>query len=319
MPFPVVVGAVAIAVSVLGGSVAMVDGGLKMKQAKAIVSKAEKYHAEALAHFQSVEHRVQSCAAAYGGLQLRVQVDTLGAWVQWLEANERKVRLVERSTVDGVDVQVPNIPELKTRVIESVRLLNGGVGAAAGAYAAYQAALWGVGSFAAASTGTAISGLTGVAATNATLAWLGGGSLAAGGGGMALGSLMLTGIAAAPAALLGGFVVGVQGHKALTKATQIDANVAKALAEMAAKEELLGQVESRMAELESIIRNINDRAIEALARLSRVSFDPEVHLEKFQQTALLMRALGEILSTPIVDSDGSLTSESLTVKERYSR
>jgi hypothetical protein len=34
----------------------------------------------------------------------------------------------------------------------------------------------------AASTGTLISSLSGAAATNATLAWLGGGSLAAGGG-----------------------------------------------------------------------------------------------------------------------------------------
>ncbi len=44
-----------------------------------------------------------------------------------------------------------------------------------------------------ASTGAAISGLSGVAATNAAMAWLGGGSLAAGGGGVALGSVILTG------------------------------------------------------------------------------------------------------------------------------
>ena len=51
-----------------------------------------------------------------------------------------------------------------------------GAGGLAG-LAAYGA----VGAFGAASTGTAIAGLSGVAATNATLAWLGGGSLAAGG------------------------------------------------------------------------------------------------------------------------------------------
>lgn len=42
-----------------------------------------------------------------------------------------------------------------------------------------------------ASTGAAISGLSGAAARSATLAWLGGGSLAAGGGGMALGTTVL--------------------------------------------------------------------------------------------------------------------------------
>ena len=45
--------------------------------------------------------------------------------------------------------------------------------------------------FGVASTGTAISALSGAAATNAALAWLGGGALAAGGGGMAAGSAFL--------------------------------------------------------------------------------------------------------------------------------
>lgn len=56
--------------------------------------------------------------------------------------------------------------------------------------------------FGTASTGAAISGLSGVAATNATLALLGGGTLAAGGAGMAGGILLLTGVVAAPAAAL---------------------------------------------------------------------------------------------------------------------
>ena len=45
--------------------------------------------------------------------------------------------------------------------------------------------------FGVASTGTAISALSGAAATNAALAWLGGGALAAGGGGMATGEAFL--------------------------------------------------------------------------------------------------------------------------------
>lgn len=45
--------------------------------------------------------------------------------------------------------------------------------------------------FGVASTGTAISSLSGAAATNAALAWLGGGAIAAGGGGMAAGEAVL--------------------------------------------------------------------------------------------------------------------------------
>lgn len=75
--------------------------------------------------------------------------------------------------------------------------LGAGAGGAA-AFATFSIAA----SVGTASTGVAISGLTGIAASNATLALLGGGTLAAGGAGVAGGTLLLAGIVAAPAALL---------------------------------------------------------------------------------------------------------------------
>ncbi|SFG90503.1 hypothetical protein SAMN04487988_11037 [Algoriphagus hitonicola] len=54
------------------------------------------------------------------------------------------------------------------------------------------------GYFGTASTGTAISTLSGAAATNATLAWFGGGSLATGGAGIAGGTMVLGGIVILP-------------------------------------------------------------------------------------------------------------------------
>lgn len=75
-------------------------------------------------------------------------------------------------------------------------------GAAVGGAAAYGAFVGAV-SLGTASTGTAIAGLSGVAATNAALALLGGGTLAAGGAGVAGGMALLAGIVAAPALLLG--------------------------------------------------------------------------------------------------------------------
>ncbi len=53
------------------------------------------------------------------------------------------------------------------------------------------AAVWVATTFGTASTGTAISALSGAAATSARIAWLGGGALAAGGGGMAAGNALL--------------------------------------------------------------------------------------------------------------------------------
>ncbi len=56
-----------------------------------------------------------------------------------------------------------------------------------------------------ASTGAAIGGLSGAAATNATLAWFGGGSLATGGAGMAGGSVALGGIIVLPLVAVGSY------------------------------------------------------------------------------------------------------------------
>ena len=62
-------------------------------------------------------------------------------------------------------------------------------------------------SFGVASTGTAISALSGAAATNAALAWLGGGALAVGGGGMAAGQAFLALAGPVGWAFTGGWVI----------------------------------------------------------------------------------------------------------------
>lgn len=72
--------------------------------------------------------------------------------------------------------------------------LGAGAGVTAGAAivsVAPTVAMWVATTFGTASTGTAISALSGAAATHAALAWLGGGALAAGGGGMAAGQAFL--------------------------------------------------------------------------------------------------------------------------------
>lgn len=102
-------------------------------------------------------------------------------------------------------------------------------GAAVGSAAAY-AAFTGVAMFGTASTGAAISGLTGIAATNATLAVLGGGTLAAAGGGIAAGTLLLTGIVAAPIAILaaGGLYLAHRRSKAQEVELNAQLDVAEA-------------------------------------------------------------------------------------------
>lgn len=79
----------------------------------------------------------------------------------------------------------------KSAAISGVGILSGV--AAGGAVAAFAptAAMGIATTFGTASTGTAIAALHGAVQTNAALAWLGGGALAAGGGGMAAGQAFL--------------------------------------------------------------------------------------------------------------------------------
>ena len=86
--------------------------------------------------------------------------------------------------------------EFARKDLEAARQSAAGAGAgfaagAAVASVAPTAAMWVATTFGTASTGTAISTLSGAAASNAALAWLGGGALAAGGGGTAAGGALL--------------------------------------------------------------------------------------------------------------------------------
>lgn len=89
-----------------------------------------------------------------------------------------------------------DVCEFSQMELEAAKKSAAGVGAgvaggAAVAAIAPNAAMWIATTFGTASTGTAISALSGAAAQSAALAWLGGGTLAASGGGMAAGSAFL--------------------------------------------------------------------------------------------------------------------------------
>lgn len=105
-------------------------------------------------------------------------------------------------------------PALKNQcdMAESV-FKSSATGLAGGSLMAY-AVYGGVSTFASASTGTAISTLGGVAARNATLSWLGGGSISTGGGGALFGGAVLGGAAAAVGVVILGIQLNAQADKA---------------------------------------------------------------------------------------------------------
>lgn len=112
--------------------------------------------------------------------------------------NEEKLKLEKLKKVRLNWIQQVEKIEADYKVAQAKTIGGGAAGASAGVavVALGPSAAMGIATtFGVASTGTAISSLSGAAATNAALAWIGGGSLAAGGGGMAAGNafLVLTG------------------------------------------------------------------------------------------------------------------------------
>ena len=123
----------------------------------------------------------------------------------WEYVNELKNTPVDLKTeINEIKVNTDRFAkllEIASKEIENIDFKAAGT-AAAGVVAGVSVAALGPSAamgiamaFGTASTGTAISALSGAAATNAALAWIGGGALAAGGGGMVAGQsfLLLTG------------------------------------------------------------------------------------------------------------------------------
>lgn len=145
--------------------------------------------------------------------------------------------------------------------------LNVGFGGIAGSATAIGA--WTlVSTFGAASTGTAISSLYGVATYNATMAWFGGGALAAGGGGMAVGLTTLSVIAAAPAVIFATYT-------SYKKADKIDAARKDLKPEIQKVKNMIPMAEERLHALkilEPIIRKQINEYIQQVNDITNILF-----------------------------------------------
>lgn len=129
---------------------------------------------------------------------------------------------------DRLRLQIENPDNLKNMEIASIKaseITHAGISALGSGALAGIASYGGAMMFASASTGTAIASLSGVAATNATLAWFGGGSLAAGGLGVAGGTVVLGGIVAGPVLAVAGTLMKAKAEEKLANARQIKAEL----------------------------------------------------------------------------------------------
>lgn len=324
---PFVLGAVAVFTGG-AGIIAGLDGMANEEQAKEIAEDAQARHEYACNAIEELREAIQDLAAQYGELQIAVQQNTIGRFID----------LIEQIGLIGSDQDREFLQSLQDNKSQNFREYQSArtVGMSANWSGAIADILVGqvteyfvgatakggtlalVGLFGHAGTGTAISGLSGAAANSAALAWLGGGSLATGGGGMALGSLVLGGITLAPVLLVSGFMIGAKGDKALKKAIEYQEKVDIEIDRIVEVENFLLKVHDRICDLYNLVNELDDKAIDILNQLESKSFDRDRDAVKFQQLTFLLKAVVEIMKAPVLSRNGKLNPGTKILVVKYS-
>ena len=183
--------------------------------------------------------------------------------------------------------------------------------AAFGAYGAAQALAF-------ASTGTAISALSGAAATNATLAFFGGGSLAAGGLGMAGGTVVLGGLVAGPALLVMGLVAGKAAQKGLEKAYTNRAEAIQIAAQLNTASLQCETIRRRTYMFYNLLARLDSYFMPLIHRMGdivKIEGDDYSQYSAESKTVIASCAsvavsIKSVLDTPLLTDDGLLTDAS---------
>ena len=190
----------------------------------------------------------------------------------------------------------------------------GVVGGAVTALGAYGAAT----TFASASTGTAISTLSGIAAKNATLAFFGGGSLASGGLGMAGGMMVLGGLVAGPALMVMGLITGLKSQEKLENALANKAQADEVVESLSAAASQCSAIRRRSYMFYNLLAHLDSYFLEQVWKMQDIvategtdyrAYRPESKkcIATAASTACTIKA---VLDTPILTQEGELTEAS---------
>ena len=193
----------------------------------------------------------------------------------------------------------------------------GVAGGALTAVGAYGAAM----TFASASTGTAISALSGAAATNATLAFFGGGSLASGGLGMAGGMYVLGGLVAGPALMVMGMITEAKSKEKLEKAISNKAQADEIVESLNAASVQCSAIRRRTYMFYNLLAHLDALFLPQVWKMQDIvetegidyrayTLESKKAIAAAASTACTIKA---VLDTPILTPEGELTEASENV------
>lgn len=324
MPLPLLIGAAAIAG--IYGAVKGVSGAIDHSNASDLNEDARTMVNKANEQIEEQRKTTNNTLEDYGQRKLRAFNGVVAEFISTYE----RIKNVELSQSPELDKL--NAGDFTSKTLTGLRqdykaLQDAGLGLGAGlsggaalAFGAYNGTML----LATASTGTAISSLGGVAATNATLAWLGGGSLAAGGYGMAGGMMVLGGIVAGPALAIFGHVLGNKGEEALNTARS-NMEQARTIRDEA---KLMTDKLSAIAQVTTLANNTFSNVSSQLRRavnelktvIEQQGVDYRAYSDQSKKVVFgsvkFAQLLKAMIDTPILDTDGNLvTSTEKRIKD----
>lgn len=305
---PAVVGGLAL----LTGGTGVVAGAVaadKALRAGAMKCEADEQLAASQECHREAMEDVFDGLAAYGEVKSAVIDGPVRRLRDIIVASGRRFQAAQFEDLDELVESVPDLdgPSLTPDLVDMLVRLGVGVGAGTAARAGIVAM---IGAFGVSSTGAPLAGLTGIAAVDATLAAIGGGSLAAGGGGVALGGALLGGVVAGPALMMVGLGLLQQSSTYETQVAQYCADVAVFAEQVDQHAATVPHVLDRIDEMRQAVNLLAELLEERIDRLeSRDLNDPAV-VRDFASAMALATALAALLRTPVFGADGGLAPES---------
>lgn len=308
-------------------------GGSQVLKANSTMKELQVQHQQNLAR---LEKRNKECVRDMDKLG-RKELEILKSFQEFSTVFEKIKNRPEFAKIQKQGICLPQYDdeELKKASVGANTLLGGLGGAAAGTaggFAASGAATAVVMALGTASTGVPIASLSGAAATNATLAALGGGSLAAGGGGMALGTTVLGAATLGVGLLIGGVIFGITGgkissdakkaQKEIEKETQQTEEICNYLLDLQGTANRYGR---KLDEVDSMYHEHMEKLKWMVVMQGRADWDWYTEPEKqlVNNTALLVKLLYDMCKVELVqkseEEDAMNTINTTGLKEQYQK
>lgn len=204
---PIILGGAAVAVAGYGVKKG-IDAYNDNEEAEKYHEEAKERHGRARGNLESKKSRCDDVLETLGKIKRDILLTSAKRYVDIC----RKLTIETNCDMPQVQAEFGRLKNIQMGLTElnaAVGLLSGAASGALAGFGAYGVA----GLVGTASTGTSLAALSGAAATKATLAWFGGGSLAAGGLGIAGGTVVLSSIVAAPVIAVSSMIWAANAEK----------------------------------------------------------------------------------------------------------